>query len=170
LHKPGRTDLSGVDSACIGSTLRSLTQVTGELQSYEYLITIESQLDGFGDDNAMRGILRLAVENALKILDIEHRHLSELSDQCSRYPLSADETKQAMQFIESTAAILKSIQPRLWAACEFLAMRCPGVPTLEPDMVAPRPAASSCWGPGISCTCGPGRCTSARRPGEYGNF
>jgi hypothetical protein len=108
-----RTDLSGADSACIGSTLRSLTQISGELQSYQYLITIESQLNDFGDDQAMRGILRFAVENSLQILDTEHRHLSELSDQCSRYPLSADKTKQAMQFIESTTAILKSIQPRL---------------------------------------------------------
>lgn len=108
-----RPDLSSTDKDCIGSALRTLTQGSEELQSYQYLITIETQLDNFGDDNAMRDILRFAVENALKILDSEHRHLSDLSDQCSRSPLSAGKTKQAMQFIESTAAILKSIQPRL---------------------------------------------------------
>lgn len=108
-----RSDLSAPDSDCIKSTLRTLMQVSEELQSYEYLITIENQLNDVGDDDSMRRILRFAVENALKILETERKHLGELSDQCSRYPLSAGKTKQAMQFIESTAAILKSIQPRL---------------------------------------------------------
>lgn len=108
-----RPDLSGADNDCIKSTLRTLTQVSEELQSYEYLITIESQLNDFDDDKSMRGILRFAVENALKVLETERKRLGELSDQCSRYPLSAGKTKQATQFIESIAAILKSIQPRL---------------------------------------------------------
>lgn len=107
-----RPDLSSSDRDCILSTLRTLTQGSEELQSYQYLITIETQLDNFGDDDAMRDILRFAVENALKILDIEHKHLSELSDQCSRSALSAGKTKQAMQFVESLTTILKSIQPR----------------------------------------------------------
>src|SRR5262245_17056522 len=59
-----RPDLSQTDSDCVKSTLRSLTQIAGELQSYEYLITIESQLKDFDDDNSVRGILRFAVENA----------------------------------------------------------------------------------------------------------
>jgi hypothetical protein len=108
-----RPDLSPPDSDCIKSTLRTLMQVAEELQSYEYLITIENQLNDVGDDDSMRSILRFAVENALKILETERKHLGELSDQCSRYPLSAGKTKQATQFIESTATILKSIQPRL---------------------------------------------------------
>lgn len=108
-----RPDLSATDSDCIKSILRTLMQVSEELQSYEYLITIENQLNDVGDDDSMRSILRFAVENALKILETERKHLGEISDQCSRYPLSAGKTKQAMQFIESTAAILKSIQPRL---------------------------------------------------------
>ena len=107
-----RPDLSSTDKDCIGSTLRTLTQGTEELQSYQYLITIETQLDNFGDDDAMRDILRFAVENALKILDTERKHLSELSDQCSRSPLSAGKTRQAMQFVESLTTILKSIQSR----------------------------------------------------------
>jgi hypothetical protein len=108
-----RPDLSGPDSDCIRSTLRTLMQVSEELQSYEYLITIESKLEDFGDDNAMRNILRFAVENALKILDTERKRLAEISDQCSRYPFSASKTKLATQFIESIAGILKSVQPRL---------------------------------------------------------
>ena len=108
-----RPDLSQADSDCVKSTLRSLTQIANELQSYEYLITIESQLKDFDDDNSVRGILRFAVDNALKILDTEHRHLGEISDQCSRNPVSADKTRQATQFIESTVSVLKSLQPRL---------------------------------------------------------
>src|ERR1700751_4190351 len=36
-----RGDLSQADSDCVKSTLKSLTQIADELQSYEYLITIE---------------------------------------------------------------------------------------------------------------------------------
>jgi hypothetical protein len=108
-----RGDLSQADSDCVKSTLKSLTQIADELQSYEYLITIESQLKDFDDDNSVRGILRFAVDNALKILDTEHRHLGEISDQCARSPISADKTKQATQFIDSTVSVLKSLQPRL---------------------------------------------------------
>jgi hypothetical protein len=108
-----RPDLSQADSDCVKSTLRSLTQITDELQSYEYLITIEGQLKDFDDDKSVRGILRFAVENALKILDTEHRHLGEISDQCARNPISADKARQATQFIDSTVSVLKSLQPRL---------------------------------------------------------
>jgi hypothetical protein len=108
-----RPDLSQVDSECVKSTLRSLTQIAGELQSYEYLITIESELKDFDDDNAVRGVLRFAVQNALKILETERGHLAEISDQCARSPISADKARQATQFIESTQSVLKSLQPRL---------------------------------------------------------
>jgi hypothetical protein len=108
-----RPDLSQADSDCVKSTLRSLTQIAGELQSYEYLITIESELKNFDDDNSLRGVLRFAVENALKILETERKHLVEISDQCARSPLSAEKARQATQFIESTQSVLKSLQPRL---------------------------------------------------------
>src|SRR5258708_32703411 len=70
-----RPDLPQADSECVKSTLRSLTQIAGELQSYEYLITIESELKDFDDDNAAHGAYRFAVENALKILETERKHL-----------------------------------------------------------------------------------------------
>src|SRR6516162_8664678 len=107
-----RPDLSQAESDCVKSTLRSLTQIADELQSYEYLITIESQLKDFDDDNSVRGILRFAVQNALKILDTEHRHLGDISDQCARNPISAEKARQATQFIDSTVSVLKSLQPR----------------------------------------------------------
>jgi hypothetical protein len=108
-----RPDLSQADSDCIKSTLRSLTEIGGELQSYEYLITVESQLKDFDDDNSVRGILRFAVDNALKILDTEHKRLDDISGQCAHNPLSADKARQATQFIDSTVSVLKSLQPRL---------------------------------------------------------
>jgi len=108
-----RPDLSQAESDCVKSTLRSLTQIAEELQSYEYLITIESQLKDFDDDESMRGVIRFAVENALKILEAERKHLGEITDQCARNPISADKARQATQFIESTEAVLKSLQPRL---------------------------------------------------------
>lgn len=108
-----RPDLSQADSECVKSTLRSLTQIADELQSYEYLITIESELKDFDDDDALRGVLRFAVENALKILETERKRLGEITDQCARNPISADKARQATQFIETTLAILKSLQPRL---------------------------------------------------------
>jgi hypothetical protein len=54
-----RPDLSSTDRDCITSTLRTLTQGSEELQSYQYLITIETQLDNFGDDDAMRTFFAL---------------------------------------------------------------------------------------------------------------
>jgi hypothetical protein len=108
-----RPDIPQADSDCVKLTLRSLTQIADELQSYEYLITIESQLKDFEDDKALRDVLRFAVENALKILETERKHLGEISDQCARSPISADKTRQATQFIDNTEQVLKSLQPRL---------------------------------------------------------
>jgi hypothetical protein len=107
-----RPDLSSGDRECISSTLRELLQISEELKSYEYLITIETELKDFGDDNALKGILRFAVDKALTILETERKRLGELSDQCSRYPLSASKMQRAIQFITGTAAILRSLVPR----------------------------------------------------------
>ncbi|ACA14679.1 hypothetical protein M446_0094 [Methylobacterium sp. 4-46] len=106
-------DLSAPDGDCLRSTLRSLMQISDELKGYESLITIEGEITDFGDDESLRSVLRFAVENALKILDTERRRLGELSDTCSRSPLAAGKTRQALQFIDSTQAILRAVQPRL---------------------------------------------------------
>jgi hypothetical protein len=94
-------------------TLQDLIQASQELGSYEYLITIESQMSDFGDDKALKDILRFAVSRAVDILETERKHMSELSDQCSRFPLSVAKTKLAVQFIDATTAILNAIRPRL---------------------------------------------------------
>jgi hypothetical protein len=108
-----RPDVSGGDSDCIKSAVQELLQISNELSSYEYLITIESQMGDFGDDSAMRGILRFAVDKAIRILETNRRRLTQVSEQCARFPLSVGKTQQAIQFIDATAAILQSLQPRL---------------------------------------------------------
>jgi hypothetical protein len=108
-----RPDLSRADGECIKAMLQGLVQISEELRTYEHLITIEGELNDFGDDRTLRSVVRFAVENALKVLDNERRRLGELSEQCSRHPLSASKSRQALQFIESTVAILRSLQPRL---------------------------------------------------------
>jgi hypothetical protein len=108
-----RQDLSQADGECIRSTLQGLMQISEELRTYENLITIEGELTDFGDDRTLRGILRFAVDNALKVLENERKRMGDLSEQCSRHPLSAGKTRQAIQFIEGTTAILRSLQPRL---------------------------------------------------------
>ncbi|THD49432.1 MAG: hypothetical protein E8A46_20255 [Bradyrhizobium sp.] len=108
-----RTDISSGDADCIKSTIRELLQISDELSSYEYLITIEKEMTDFGDNNPMRGIVKFAVEKTNTILASERKRLAQLSDQCSRYPLSTGKTQQALQFIDSTTNILSLIQVRL---------------------------------------------------------
>ncbi len=108
-----RTDISSGEADCMKRTLDDLIQASQELGSYEYLITIELQMSDFGDDKALKDILRFAVARALDILETERRHMGEFSDQCSRFPLSLAKTRQAVQFIDATTAILNAIRPRL---------------------------------------------------------
>jgi len=108
-----RPDLSAADADCINATLGEMTQIADELGSYEHLITIEDRIDDLGNDAAMRGILRFAVDKALVILDTEQKRMRQLLEQCAHLPLSAGKAREALQFIDTTSAILKSIRPRL---------------------------------------------------------
>jgi hypothetical protein len=108
-----RPDISSGDADCIKSTIRELLQISEELSSYEYLITIEKEITDFGDNNPMRGIVKFAVEKSNTILASERKRLAQLSDQCTRFPLSFGKTQQALQFIDTTTNILNSIQVRL---------------------------------------------------------
>jgi hypothetical protein len=108
-----RPDISSGDADCIKMTIQELMQISEELSSYEYLITIEKEMTDFGDNNPMRGIVKFAVDKSNTILASERKRLSQVSDQCTRFPLSFGKTQQALQFIDTTAGILKSIQVRL---------------------------------------------------------
>ena len=108
-----RTDISSGDADCVKSTIRELLQISDELSSYEYLITIEREMTDFGDNNPMRGVVKFAVEKSNAILASERNRLAQLSDQCTHFPLSFGKTQQALQFIDTTTNILNSIQARL---------------------------------------------------------
>jgi hypothetical protein len=108
-----RPDLSTGDADCINSTVRELLQISEELSSYEYLITIEKEITDFGDNSPVKGVVKFAIEKSNTILTEERKRLVQLSDRCSRFPLAAGKTQQALQFIDTTSSVLSSIQARL---------------------------------------------------------
>ncbi len=108
-----RPDISGSDAECVTSTIRELLQISDELSSYEYLITIEKEITDSGDNNQVKGVVKFAIEKSNKILAEERKRLTDLSERCSRFPLAFGKTQQALQFIDTTTNLLNSIQVRL---------------------------------------------------------
>lgn len=108
-----RPDLSTGDADCINSTVRELLQISEELSSYEYLITIEKEITDFGDNSPIKGVVKFAIEKSNTILTEERKRLAQLSDRCSRFPLAFGKTQAALQFIDTTTGLLNSIQVRL---------------------------------------------------------
>jgi len=108
-----RSDISSGDADCIGSTIRELLQISEELCSYEYLITIEKEITDFGDNSPVKGVVKFAIEKSNTILAEERKRLTQLSERCSRFPLALGKTQQALQFIDTTTNLLNSIQVRL---------------------------------------------------------
>lgn len=108
-----RPDISSGDADCITSTIRELLQISEELSSYEYLITIEKEVTDFGDNSPVKGVVKFAIEKSNTILAGERKRLVQLSDRCSRFPLAFGKTQQALQFIDTTTNLLNSIQSRL---------------------------------------------------------
>ena len=108
-----RTDISSGDADCIMSTVRELLQISDELSSYEYLITIEKEMTDFGDNSPMQGVVKFAIEKSNAVLAGERKRLAQLSEKCSRFPLAFAKMQQAIQFVDSTTNLLISIQLRL---------------------------------------------------------
>jgi len=108
-----RPDISGGDADCVKSAIGELTQISDELSSYEYLITIEKEMTEFGDNNPMRGIVKFAVEKSNTILTSERKRLTQLSYRCTNFPLSFGKTQEAIRVIDTTTSILSSIHERL---------------------------------------------------------
>jgi hypothetical protein len=108
-----RPDVSSGDAGCINEIIRELLQISEELASYEYLITMEKDLTDFGDNNPMRSIVKFAIDNTNTILMSERKRLVQLSDQCTKYPLAQGKTQQAVNIIDRTTGILASIRARL---------------------------------------------------------
>ena len=108
-----RPDLSASDADCINSTVRELLQISEELSSYEYLITIEKEITDLGDNSPVKGVVKFAIEKSNTILTEERKRLAQLSDRCSRFPLAFGKTQAALQFIDTTTGLLNSIQLRI---------------------------------------------------------
>ena len=97
------------ETECIRNTLQDLAQASDELSKYEYLITIEKQIRDSSDNDATKDVVKFAIDKTLEILNIERRHMTRLSDQCSRFPMYSGQNKRAVQFIDSTMTTLQSI-------------------------------------------------------------
>ena len=108
-----RADISSGDVDCIMSTIRELLQISEELSSYEYLITIEKEMTDFGDKSPMHGVVKFAIEKSNAVLAGERKRLAQLSERCSRFPLAFSKMQQALQFVDTTTNLLNSIEVRL---------------------------------------------------------
>jgi hypothetical protein len=108
-----RPDMPSGDANCINSTIRELLQVSDELVSYEYLITMQKDLTEVDDDNATRSVVRFAVDKTSSILSNERKRLVALSEQCAKFPVGLGKTQQALTVIDATTGILNSIREGL---------------------------------------------------------
>jgi hypothetical protein len=113
LETAKRPDIVSGDAGCINSTIRELLQISDELASYEYLITMEREMTDVGDDASTRDVIKFAVDKSSMVLSDERRRLVQVADQCAKYPLGSGKTKQALQVIDTTTGILASIRSRL---------------------------------------------------------
>lgn len=104
-----RPDISSGDTDCVVSTIRELLQISEELSSYEYLITIEKEVTDFGDNSPVLGVVKFAIEKSNTILAAERTRLAQLSERCARFPVASGKTQQALQFIDTTTNVLSSI-------------------------------------------------------------
>jgi hypothetical protein len=107
-----RTDISAVDADCIKSTIQDLVEISQELSSYEYLITIEKDLTDFGENSPMRDVVKFALDKSTNVLAGERKKLAQPADQCVRSPLGLAKAQQALQVVDTTAGILASIRAR----------------------------------------------------------
>lgn len=108
-----RPDIPSGDADCISATIRELLQISEELSSYEYLITIEKEITDPDENSPIKGVVKFAIEKSNTILANEKKRLVQLSDRCSRFPLAFEKMQRALQFIDTTTGLLSSIQVRL---------------------------------------------------------
>ena len=108
-----RPDMAGGDVSCINSAIQELMQISDELESYEYLIAMDKDITGFGDNNPMRDIVKFAADKSNAILTTERKRLAQLSEQCARFPVGASKTQQVLQVIDTTTGILAAIRDQL---------------------------------------------------------
>jgi hypothetical protein len=108
-----RPDISAVDADCVKSTFQNLVEISQELSSYEYLITIEKELTNVSENDPTRDVVRFAIDQSTNILASQRRKIAQLPDQCTRSALALAKSQQALQVVDTTAGILGSIRSRL---------------------------------------------------------
>jgi hypothetical protein len=108
-----RSDVAAGDVNCINSTIQELLQISDELASYEYLIAMDKEINGFDEKNPMRDLVKFAADKSSAILTGERKRLVQLSDQCARFPVGSSKTRQVLQVIDTTTGILTAIRDRL---------------------------------------------------------
>lgn len=108
-----RSDISAVDADCVKLTIQNLAEISQELSSYEYLITIEKELTEVGGNDPTRDVVKFAIDQSTSILASQRRKIAQLSDQCARSALAVAKSQQALQVVDATAGILSSIRSRL---------------------------------------------------------
>ncbi len=108
-----RSDISAVDADCLKSTIQNLLEISQELSSYEYLITIEKELTEASDSGATRDVVKFAIDQSTNILASQRKRIAQLPDQCGRSALATAKAQQALQLVDTTAGVLSSIRSRL---------------------------------------------------------
>lgn len=108
-----RNDISAVDADCVKSTIQNLLEISQELSSYEYLITIERELTEANDSGPTRDVVKFAIDQSTNILASQRKRIAQLPDQCAKSALALAKTQQALQVVDTTAGVLSSIRSRL---------------------------------------------------------
>ncbi|WP_439374727.1 hypothetical protein [Bradyrhizobium sp. DASA03120] len=108
-----RSDISAVDADCVKSTIQNLVEISQELSSYEYLITIEKDLTDVSENDPIRDVVKFAIDQSTNILASQRKKIAQLPDQCGKSALALAKSQQALQVVDATAGILGSIRSRL---------------------------------------------------------
>jgi hypothetical protein len=108
-----RTDIPALEGDCVKSTIQNLAEISQELSSFEYLITIEKELTSVSENDPTRGVVKFAVEQSTNILTSQRKKIAQLPDQCARSALALAKSQEAVQVIDATTGVLSSIRSRL---------------------------------------------------------
>ena len=108
-----RIDIPAVDAECVKSTIQSLLEISQELSSYEYLITIEKDLTDVSANDPVRDVVKFAIDQSTNILAGQRKKIAQLPDHCGKSALALAKSQQALQIVDATSAILSSVRSRL---------------------------------------------------------
>ncbi len=108
-----RTDIPAVDADCIKATAQNLVEISQELSSFEYLITIEKELTSVNGDDPTHDVVKFAIEQSTNILIGQRKKIAQLPDQCARSALALAKSQEALRVVDATTGVLNSIGSRL---------------------------------------------------------